>query len=216
MGLIALVYLFPNMETIGGFWLVFGAGTAVAAWVNFGTPAHLLRRLSDRPRFLQSRPSGLWPSYQRHRRPRSLDRRLLRAHRVRHRRASVVARASARRAARAPGRDAALAGGSCSFGNDQGEKIAILYPRSSILGGCEYGDQRRGFLASTDFAESGGDAGAHRIVQVRVGRLRNLTRSRSVPVTAQLVFVLLLSLARQRSRDIAQSDVVRAADIRTR
>ena len=38
MGLIALVYLFPNMETIGGFWLVFGAGTAVAAWANFGTP----------------------------------------------------------------------------------------------------------------------------------------------------------------------------------
>ena len=38
MGLIALVYLFPHMDTIGGFWLVFGAGTAVAAWVNFGTP----------------------------------------------------------------------------------------------------------------------------------------------------------------------------------
>jgi multidrug resistance protein MdtO len=38
MGLTALVYLFPNMDTIGGFWLVFGAGTAVAAWVNFGTP----------------------------------------------------------------------------------------------------------------------------------------------------------------------------------
>jgi multidrug resistance protein MdtO len=38
MGLIALVYLSPNVETIGGFWLVFGAGTAVAAWVNFGTP----------------------------------------------------------------------------------------------------------------------------------------------------------------------------------
>jgi multidrug resistance protein MdtO len=38
MGLIALVYLFPNMETIGGFWLVFGAGTAVAAWATFGTP----------------------------------------------------------------------------------------------------------------------------------------------------------------------------------
>ncbi|HEY6364747.1 MAG TPA: FUSC family protein, partial [Candidatus Binatia bacterium] len=38
MGLIALVYLFPNLETIGGFWLVFGAGTAVAGWVNFGTP----------------------------------------------------------------------------------------------------------------------------------------------------------------------------------
>jgi multidrug resistance protein MdtO len=38
MGLVALVYLFPNVDTIGGFWLVFGAGTAVAAWVNFGTP----------------------------------------------------------------------------------------------------------------------------------------------------------------------------------
>jgi multidrug resistance protein MdtO len=38
MGLIALMYLFPVVETIGGFWLVFGAGTAVAAWVNFGTP----------------------------------------------------------------------------------------------------------------------------------------------------------------------------------
>jgi multidrug resistance protein MdtO len=38
MALIALVYLLPNFESIGGFWLVFGAGTAVAAWVNFGTP----------------------------------------------------------------------------------------------------------------------------------------------------------------------------------
>jgi len=38
MGLIALVYLLPNVEGIGGFWLVFGAGTAVAAWLTFGTP----------------------------------------------------------------------------------------------------------------------------------------------------------------------------------
>ena len=38
MGLIALVYLLPNAESIGGFWLVFGAGTAVAAWTNFGSP----------------------------------------------------------------------------------------------------------------------------------------------------------------------------------
>jgi multidrug resistance protein MdtO len=38
MGLIALVYLLPNAESIGGFWLVFGAGTAVAAWANFGSP----------------------------------------------------------------------------------------------------------------------------------------------------------------------------------
>jgi multidrug resistance protein MdtO len=38
MGLVALMYLLPNVETIAGFWLVFGAGTAVAAWVNFGSP----------------------------------------------------------------------------------------------------------------------------------------------------------------------------------
>ncbi len=38
MGLVAIVYLLPNVETIGGFWLIFGAGTAVAAWVSFGTP----------------------------------------------------------------------------------------------------------------------------------------------------------------------------------
>jgi multidrug resistance protein MdtO len=36
--MVSLIYLFPNVDTIGGFWLVFGAGTAVAAWVNFGTP----------------------------------------------------------------------------------------------------------------------------------------------------------------------------------
>jgi len=38
MGLIALVYLLPHVETLGGFWLVFGAGTAIAGWINFGTP----------------------------------------------------------------------------------------------------------------------------------------------------------------------------------
>ena len=38
MGLFTLVYLFPNIDSIGGFWVVFGAGTAVAAWVNFGSP----------------------------------------------------------------------------------------------------------------------------------------------------------------------------------
>jgi multidrug resistance protein MdtO len=38
MGLAALVYAFPNVDGLGGFWLVFGAGTVVAAWINFGTP----------------------------------------------------------------------------------------------------------------------------------------------------------------------------------
>jgi len=38
MGLIALVYAYPNVEGLGGFWLVFATGTAVAAWINFGSP----------------------------------------------------------------------------------------------------------------------------------------------------------------------------------
>lgn len=38
MGLYALAFLFPHLDTLGGFWAVFGAGTAVAAWVNFGSP----------------------------------------------------------------------------------------------------------------------------------------------------------------------------------
>jgi multidrug resistance protein MdtO len=38
MGLFALVYAFPNVDGLGGFWLVFASGTAVAAWINFGSP----------------------------------------------------------------------------------------------------------------------------------------------------------------------------------
>jgi multidrug resistance protein MdtO len=38
MGLFSLVYLFPHIDTLGGFWAVLGAGTAVAAWINFGSP----------------------------------------------------------------------------------------------------------------------------------------------------------------------------------
>jgi multidrug resistance protein MdtO len=38
MGLFALVYAFPNIDSLGGFWLVFATGTAVAAWINFGSP----------------------------------------------------------------------------------------------------------------------------------------------------------------------------------
>ena len=38
MGLFALVYAFPNVDGVGGFWLVFASGTAVAAWINFGSP----------------------------------------------------------------------------------------------------------------------------------------------------------------------------------
>jgi len=38
MGIVALMYVLPHVETLGGFWAVFAAGTVVAAWVNFGSP----------------------------------------------------------------------------------------------------------------------------------------------------------------------------------
>src|SRR5499433_1211715 len=38
MGIFAMMYILPYVETLGGFWAVFAAGTAVAAWVNFGSP----------------------------------------------------------------------------------------------------------------------------------------------------------------------------------
>ena len=38
LGILALMYILPHVETLGGFWAVFAAGTALAAWVNFGSP----------------------------------------------------------------------------------------------------------------------------------------------------------------------------------
>ena len=38
MGVFTLIYVFPHLDSLGGFWLPFGAGTAVAAYVNFGSP----------------------------------------------------------------------------------------------------------------------------------------------------------------------------------
>ena len=38
LGILALMYVLPHVETLGGFWAVFAAGTLLAAWVNFGSP----------------------------------------------------------------------------------------------------------------------------------------------------------------------------------
>jgi len=38
MGIFALMYVLPHVQTLAGFWGVFATGTAVAAWVNFGSP----------------------------------------------------------------------------------------------------------------------------------------------------------------------------------
>jgi multidrug resistance protein MdtO len=38
LGLISLMYIFPHLDSLGGFWFPFGAATALAAYVNFGSP----------------------------------------------------------------------------------------------------------------------------------------------------------------------------------
>jgi multidrug resistance protein MdtO len=38
LGFISLMYVFPNLDSLGGFWLPFGAVMALAAYVNFGSP----------------------------------------------------------------------------------------------------------------------------------------------------------------------------------
>lgn len=37
LGFISLMYIFPQLDSLGGFWLPFGAAMALAAYVNFGS-----------------------------------------------------------------------------------------------------------------------------------------------------------------------------------
>jgi len=38
LGLISLMYVFPHIDSLGGFWFPFGSVMALAAYVNFGSP----------------------------------------------------------------------------------------------------------------------------------------------------------------------------------
>lgn len=38
LGFLCLMYVFPNLDSLGGFWFPFGAVMALAAYVNFGSP----------------------------------------------------------------------------------------------------------------------------------------------------------------------------------
>jgi len=38
MGVVTCLYIFPHVDSLGGFWIPFSVGTAVAAYVNFGSP----------------------------------------------------------------------------------------------------------------------------------------------------------------------------------
>src|SRR5258706_2357540 len=39
LGVVALMYVFPKVDSLGGFWFPFAAVTALAAYVHFGSPA---------------------------------------------------------------------------------------------------------------------------------------------------------------------------------
>ena len=39
LGVLTLTYIFPNLDSIGGFWVPFAAVTALAAYITFGSPA---------------------------------------------------------------------------------------------------------------------------------------------------------------------------------
>lgn len=39
LGVLTLMYVFPHMDSIGGFWIPFGAVTYLAAYVTFGSPS---------------------------------------------------------------------------------------------------------------------------------------------------------------------------------
>src|SRR5260221_10819687 len=38
LGVVALMYIFPNVDSLGGYWFPFAAVTALAAYVHFGSP----------------------------------------------------------------------------------------------------------------------------------------------------------------------------------
>ena len=74
MGLVALVYAFPNVDGLGGFWLVFATGTAVAAWINFGSPRISYGGYQTGLAFYKATLQSLGPAVERHRRSRPADR----------------------------------------------------------------------------------------------------------------------------------------------
>ena len=200
MGLIALVYLFPNVETIGGFWLVFGAGTAVAAWVNFGTPRISYGGYQIGLAFYKAVLQDFGPA--------------LSATVVRDRLIGVffglivfgivehlLWPVRARDALRARLAEMLhLLADLARDGNEQSQTPTCDYTTTMWIPGVDgfprkwrtcRGSSNRPSLSRATW---------------------NLMRSRNVPVTRQIIFILLLSLARQW-RDIAQSNVVRAAEV---
>ena len=207
MGLIALVYLFPNVETIGGFWLVFGTGTAVAAWVNFGTPrisyAGYQTGLAFYKAILQDFGPALSATVARDRLIGvffglivfSIVEHLLwpvRAQDVLRARLAEIMHMLAE-LARTRTSSATAAVTTDNVGSWRRRISQKVHDVQVLIESSKF---QAGLIESSKF-ESG---------DLKVSEIQNVLGD------AQIIFILLLSLARQ-SRDIAQSNVVRTAEV---
>jgi uncharacterized membrane protein YccC len=211
MGLIALVYLFPNVETIGGFWLVFGAGTAVAAWVNFGTPRISYGGYQIGLAFYKAVLQGFGPA--------------LSATVIRDRLIGVffgllVFGAVEHLLWPVRAQDALRARGA--------EMLRLLadLARSATAGAGRLPSSILDHQSSADVAMTSNDVDSwRRRISQKVADIQGLIESSKFELgdfklsgiqkltgNAQIVFILLLSLARQK-HDLAHSDVVRAAAV---
>ena len=198
MAMVALMYLFPNVETIGGFWLIFGAGTAVAAWATFGTPRIFYGGYQVGLAFYKASPPGFWPGYHPNGHPRSSHRRLLRSYRVRHRGACFC--------------------GPCALqtpcARDLAELLRLLgelartgpaAPTPTVTGD-EVDAWRRRISQKVQDVQELIESSKFELVSLKVSEIQKLTGE------AQIIFILLLSLARQR-REVTDPSAVRAAAV---
>ena len=207
MGLVALVYLFPNVETIGGFWLVFGAGTAVAAWVNFGTPRISYGGYQIGLAFYKAVLQGFGPALS----ATVIRDRLIgvffglivfgivehllwpvRAQDVLRARLAEIMHMLAE-LARTRTSSATAAVTTDNVGSWRRRISQKVHDVQALIESSKF---QAGLIESSKF-ESG---------DLKVSEIQN------VLCDAQIIFILLLSLARQ-SRDIAQSNVVRTAEV---
>ena len=210
MGLIALMYLFPNVETIGGFWLVFGAGTAVAAWVNFGTPRISYGGYQVGLAFYKAVFQGFGHGFGQAMSATNLRDRVIgiffglivfgaverllwpvRAQEVLRALLAEIMHLLAERAR--AGTSSATA--SVTTDNVDSWRRRISQKVQDLQANIESSKFEAGLIESSKF-ESG---------DLKVSEIQN------VLCDAQIIFILLFSLARQ-PRDIAQSNVVRAAE----
>ena len=183
MGLVALVYVLPNVDDIGGFLLVFGAGCAVAAWVNVGSPRISYGGYQVGLAFWKATLQGFGMAMS----AQVLRDRLigiafglivfgLVEHYLWPERATDALRARLSEALR----------------------LLADLARAGTDGGTERDGRGRGLLAAADLPEGGGGAGRSSSRRSSRPTTSTLDALQKRTADAQIVFVLLLTLARHR------------------